>query len=88
MTTGIASLSDWYLSGKDLRQLVYEAGFNSPYAAGRFFDLDHRRMNKWVRLDVVPNGRILGLALLGLKYKAQVERLERELAVYKAKETQ
>jgi len=79
----VTPLEDWYVTGKDLRKLAYAAGFTSLFSAGKYLDIDDSKLNRWSKLDRVPNGRILALALLALKYRAVNERLERELAALK-----
>lgn len=71
----VIPLNDWYLDGNDLRKLIYQAGFNSIYSAGKYLDVDDVKMRRWTKLEKVPNGRVIGLALLALKYKAAYERL-------------
>lgn len=76
----LTALSEWYVTGKDLRKLIYEAGFNSPYSYSKYFDLNYSKVQRWLKLEMIPDGRVIAYGLLALKYKAQVERLERELA--------
>lgn len=79
----LTDLNDWQISGKDLRRLIYEAGFNSPYSYSHYFALNYNKVRRWLKLDVIPDGRVISYALLALKYKAANQRLEREIAALK-----
>jgi len=79
----VGELSDWYVSGKEIKRMIHSAGFNSVYSCCQYFGLNHNKMRRWLKLDVVPDGRVLGIALIGVKQKAQLERVERELAALK-----
>lgn len=76
----LTDLKDWYISGRELKKLIYEAGFNSAYSYSKYFDLNYSKVQRWLKLEVIPDGRVISYALLALKYKAAYERViaERE----------
>lgn len=84
----LPTLDQWLLTGKEMRRLIYEAGFSSPYSFAQYYAVNYEKVQRWLKLDQVPDGRLIGGALIGLRNQARLERVERELAAYKAKEGQ